>query len=215
MKNLTEIIFLVDRSGSMSSIKKDMEGGFQTFLKEQKKSNVGEVNVSLYQFDDKFDEVFVSKSIKETPALEITPRGMTALYDAINKTIVNTRERFSKLKKKDRPSKVVLCIITDGQENASREIDSNALKTLIGDVDKKDKWNIIYLGANQDALLTAKTIGVNLSTSATYDASAQGSTALWGTLASGISCARAAVVSGGTWQPYEFSASDRRSLLAK
>lgn len=192
-----------------------MEGGFQTFLDEQKKSNVGEVNVSLYQFDDRFDEVFVSKSIEDTPSLEISPRGMTALYDAISKTIVSTRERFAKIKKKDRPSKVVFCIITDGQENASREIDSTALKALIGDVDKKDKWNIIYLGANQDALLTAKTIGVNLSTSATYDASAQGSAALWGALTTGVACARAAMVSGGTWQPYEFSDSDRRSLLAK
>lgn len=140
-----EIIVIADRSGSMQSIKDDAIGGFNTFLQEQQKVE-GEANLTLVLFDDQYEVPIESKPINEVAQLNedtFVPRGMTALNDAIGKTIAKLREK--------NPKKAIVCIITDGMENCSREYtNAGSIKKLMEEV--KDKgWEVIYLAANQDA----------------------------------------------------------------
>lgn len=116
----TDIVVVLDRSGSMAGIKFDMEGGFNTFIAKQREI-AGVCRVSLYQFDTVYEPVYQGIQVQEVPLLELVPRGGTALYDALAKTIVTTGERLAKMAEPDRPGKVVFIVITDGAENASEE----------------------------------------------------------------------------------------------
>lgn len=163
----TEIIVVLDRSGSMSSIAKSTVEGFNTFLNEQKNA-AGNAYVSLIQFDDRYEMNYQSMPIKDVAELiereTFIPRGSTALYDAIGKTINDL--------KTDRD--VVFVIITDGQENASREFKGEAIKKMIETLETENKWKFLYLGANQDAVMTGATLGVRATNSMSWAASADG-----------------------------------------
>jgi hypothetical protein len=168
----THIICILDRSGSMSSIIDDSIGGFNTFLKEQKKLP-DEATITVALFDDRYELLYNNIDIKE--AEELTPntwipRGTTALYDAIGKTIADTKEYFAKHGK---PSKVLVCIVTDGYENASKEYKLDDTKKIIGDCEKDD-WNFIYLAANQDAFSVGRTFGVSAGNTFTYTSDSTG-----------------------------------------
>lgn len=162
----THIICILDRSGSMSSIIKDSIGGFNTFLNEQKELP-DEATITVALFDDRYTLLYDNVNIKE--AKELTkdtwiPRGLTALYDAIGKTIAKEKEYFAK---HERPSKVLVCIVTDGLENASKEYKIDDIKKLIGDCEKDD-WNFIYLAANQNAFDVGTSFGVSSGNTYTY-----------------------------------------------
>ena len=116
--NYTDITVILDRSGSMSTIKTDMEGGLNSFFAKQRELD-GLCKVSLHQFDDKYETVFENKDIADVPEVKLEPRGMTALLDAIGKTVNSLGLRLSELNESDRPGKVVVLIITDGFENHS------------------------------------------------------------------------------------------------
>lgn len=155
----TEVVVVLDRSGSMSSCKTGTLEGFNTFLNEQQNA-AGDGFMTLVQFDDQYQVDYQSVNSKlVAPLTDATfvPRGMTALHDAIGKTINGL--------KTDRD--VVFVIITDGLENASREFTKEAIKTLIEDKTKQG-WKFIYLGANQDAVLVGSGIGVNAKMSMSY-----------------------------------------------
>lgn len=178
----THIICILDRSGSMSSIINDSIGGFNTFLKEQKELP-DEATITVALFDDRYDLLYDNVNIKE--AQELTkdtwiPRGLTALYDAIGKTIAKEKEYFAK---HERPSKVLVCIVTDGLENASKEYKLDDVKKLIGDCEKDD-WNFIYLAANQDAFDVGTSFGVSAGNTYTYTATADGVFSMSSTLSS-------------------------------
>jgi len=173
----THIICVLDRSGSMSSIMADSIGGFNTFLKQQRELP-DEATITVALFDDKYELLYDNVDIKEvkdiTPS-EWYPRGTTALYDAICKTINTDKAKISKMKKKDRPDKVLVCVVTDGYENASRENNIDDTKKLIKDCEKND-WNFIYLAANQDAFDVGSSFGISGSNTYTYTATADGVT---------------------------------------
>jgi len=192
MKNKTDIIFILDRSGSMGSIKSSTIEGFNKFITDQKKVK-GEAVMSLYQFDDKFDVIYENKDIKNTPLLNdetFVPRGMTSLYDAIGKTINNTGERLRKTKESERPDKVIFVILTDGQENNSTDYNENKINEMIKHQTEKYNWQFIFLGANQDAVLSARKIGINLDNALTFKASAKGLSATYDSISSNIASYR-------------------------
>jgi hypothetical protein len=173
--NSTEIIVVLDRSGSMASIKADMEGGFNTFLAEQKKVS-GECRVSLFQFDDQFEQVYTAVPLAEVPALLIEPRGSTALYDAVAQAMNLTGQRLAKLPEWNRPAKIVFMVITDGCENASREYSGPSgqarVKAIIEHQESKYNWGFVYLGSSPTTQQDAHGIGIRAASN--YVASAAG-----------------------------------------
>lgn len=191
--NYTDISVLLDRSGSMHAIKTDTEGGFAAFIDEQKKTP-GRCQVTLAQFDDQYEVVYSDQPLAAVPALDLRPRGSTALLDAIGRLVSSTGERLAALPEGDRPGSVIVVIMTDGLENASREFTGPAVKSLIAEQSEKYGWTFVYLGANQDAIAVGESLGVNRDRAMTY-AGPQAAAAMRSTGAN-ISSYRQAVASG-------------------
>jgi uncharacterized protein YegL len=159
---VTEIICIIDRSGSMSIIRDDAIGGFNTFLEEQKKIP-GEASLTLVQFDTEYEIVHENKHLTDVPPLTIAsyiPRGATALLDAIGKTIDSVGLRLSNTPKDKLPAKVIVAILTDGEENSSKQYTNEKIKSMIEHQTEKYSWEFIFLGANQDAFATAGMYGI-------------------------------------------------------
>lgn len=204
-KGKSEVIIVLDRSGSMLSIKSDMEGGFKTFLDKQKKE-YGECFVSLYQFDDKYEAVFENKNIQELNEITIEPRGMTALLDAVGKTTNSVGERLSKTPEEERPETVIMAVITDGAENSSKEFTREQVKKLVEHQTTKYNWKYVFMGANQDAVMNGAGYGFQGGTSLSYGTSSQAISGAFHALASGVSCMRTAA-------SYSFSDGDRKAAM--
>lgn len=162
----------------MSSIAADMRGGFDSFIAKQKELQ-GECKVTLTQFDDKYEVVYKGKDLDEVPPLVLEPRGWTALLDAVGRTINETGARLRKLAESKRPERVLFVIITDGMENKSVEFTREKVFEMITHQREKYSWEFIFLGANQDAIATARDLGISLQGAATYQASAVGTQAAW------------------------------------
>ncbi len=154
MTKKTELICIVDRSGSMQSMKDDAIGGFDAMIKNQKVIE-GEMFVTLVTFDDRAETIYQALPLDHVPSLMLEPRGSTALLDAIGMTLLKQNERILKDGDADL---VIVAILTDGQENASREYKIERVQELIKQAEEK-KWEFIYLGANQDAFSVAQSMG--------------------------------------------------------
>jgi hypothetical protein len=165
--NLTHIAFLLDRSGSMQSIKDDTEGGFNAFIEDQRRQGA-ECRVTLAQFDNEYEEVYRDLPIAEVPPIRLVPRGSTALLDSIGRLVTTTGERLAALPEDERPGMVIIGIMTDGHENASREWTHPAVKALIEQQTKAYNWQFLYMGADQDAIEVGASIGVAAANSLTY-----------------------------------------------
>lgn len=168
-KNLTEIVAIVDRSGSMDSVQDDAIGGFNTFLAEQQKSKHGKCLMTYVQFDGQsIDTVHECKPIHEVPKLTretFQPRGSTPLYDAIGTTIQVVGQRLSNIPEEKRPGNVVIVILTDGQENASREFHQGQIQKMVKEQTDKYDWTFIYLAQNIDAFASGRDIGMHVNSS--------------------------------------------------
>ena len=175
MKNITDINILVDRSGSMAPIAKDMIGGLTTFIQTQRDLKQ-EANISYYLFDDQYEVVFENKPLAEVKDSDVTliPRGWTALVDSLGKTINAVGERLSKLSEDDRPNRVLIVTITDGADNRSREFTSHKLKEMIQHQRDVYAWDFVFLGANIDSFSTAGGIGISRGSTANYTANSLG-----------------------------------------
>lgn len=161
--NITEIVCVLDRSGSMSSILDDAIGGFNAFLKEQKSISNSTAYLTVALFDDKYSLLHKHVNIQDVPEIDnntYTPRGMTALNDAIGKTINQLTIRLMSLANEDKPNNIIVLILTDGHENASKEFTQADIKNLISEKEKSD-WQFIYLAANQDAFETSRLLGIS------------------------------------------------------
>lgn len=166
---LTEIIFVLDRSGSMQSILTDTIGGFNSFLAEQKKLD-GRCKLTFVQFDDKYEVPLRRYDIKDVPELTVdtfVPRGMTALHDAIGKTIADTKLLIEQAAPEEKADKVLFVILTDGQENASKEYTQVHTSSLVKAQQDAD-WEFLFLAANQDAFATAKSYNISSSNAFTF-----------------------------------------------
>ena len=167
-KGYTHVSILIDRSGSMQSIKKDVIGGFNQLLEDQKKED-GELTLSLTQFDDNFGSLCFENTNDFAPLNEVkkldesnyVPRGSTPLNDALAKLINETGIRFAKMSESQRPEKVMMVIMTDGEENCSKEHTKDSVKKLIEHQEQKYGWKFIYIGANQDSFAESSTRGMN------------------------------------------------------
>jgi len=185
----TEIICIIDRSGSMSSIKNDAIGGFNSFLQEQK-DFPGEATLTLIQFDDEYEIVHENRKIEEVPeltALTYQPRGCTALLDAIGRTVDSTGKRLANMEEGNRPEKVIVAILTDGEENSSREYSSSKVKEMIEHQKEKYNWEFIYLGANQDAFAEASKIGISSIDTVSFAATNKGIHTAYAGMSSNVS----------------------------
>jgi uncharacterized protein YegL len=170
----THIICVLDRSGSMGGIMSDSIGGFNEFLRQQK-ALPGEATITVHLFDDKHDCIYDYVNIKN--ANELTrdiwyPRGTTALYDAIGRAINKDKARFVGMGK-EAPSKVLVCVVTDGLENASTEFKREDIQKLIKACENDD-WNFIYLAANQNAFAVGTSFGISGGNTITYSANSVG-----------------------------------------
>jgi hypothetical protein len=167
MKNVTDIIAIIDRSGSMASIQSDMEGGFNAFVAKQRETP-GACALNLYQFDDQYEVVYEDRPIATAPTFRLEPRGATALLDAIGRTVTRRGQHYAKLPEAERPEKVVVVVVTDGHENASEEYTQEAVRALVTQQQDVYKWEFVFLGANMDAISVGIGMGFSPSKSMTY-----------------------------------------------
>ena len=172
-QNLTDITFLLDRTGSMEVVRQETIQAVNTFLAEQQKVP-GDALFSLIQFDSQAPFEVLQRGVPIQQAQRLTPetyvpRAWTPLLDAIGRTIVDTGDRLSKLPEDDRPGKVVLAIMTDGQENASKEYTADRVKQMLTHQQEVYHWVVSFLGANIDAVQTAKDLGIDPKNALTYD----------------------------------------------
>ncbi len=168
----TEIIVITDRSGSMASIAPDVMGGYNTFLKEQK-AQPGEAKLTYTQFDNEYEVVSVAvpiQSAKELTDKTFVPRGQTALFDAVGRTL---NEQGARIATEKWAELVIVCVITDGGENASREYDREKVKVMTKHAEANG-WKFIFLAANQDAFAAAQSFGSNAQYAGNFAASAVG-----------------------------------------
>lgn len=187
--NYTDISIVVDRSGSMESIRGDMEGAIKHFLDEQKKVD-GKCTVSLYEFDNAYNSVYENVPVKETKDYTLNPRGMTALNDAIGRTINSLGEKYRKMPEDERPGKIFFIVVTDGHENASKEFGGDKIKEMVKHQSDVYNWSFVYLGANQDAVLTGANLGFTIDNSMTYAASQSGVNCMAGLLSRRVNTVR-------------------------
>jgi predicted metal-dependent peptidase len=151
-----ELVIVMDRSGSMCAIQSDMEGAINTYIKDQQK-NFPHTKLTFVQFDTEYE--VLHKAVKITKVVDITlkPRGCTALFDAIGRTINETHTR---LKEGKTLPQLLFVIVTDGMENSSTEFKRDTILKMI-EGQKKNNWDFIFLGANQDAIQEGSSIGID------------------------------------------------------
>ena len=186
-KNLgqTEIVVVLDRSGSMMSIRQATVEGFNKFLSEQQNSE-GEAFISLVQFDDRYEVNYTGIPVKDaTPLIlgeNFVPRGSTSLLDAIGKTIEEL--------KTDRD--VIFVIITDGEENTSKTYKREAINNMIENLTKEEGWKFLFLAANQDAIATGAGLGISAGNSMSYAATGDNTMNAWNSISANTSGYRSA-----------------------
>jgi uncharacterized protein YegL len=188
--NLTDITIVLDESGSMNSVVTETINGFNEFLQEQKKAP-GEANLTLILFDTAYEIVHSGVDVKDVPPLTnatYSPSGMTALYDAVMKAILETGQRLAAMPEAERPGKVMFVILTDGQENSSKEFARNptAVAAKIRHQETKYSWNFVYIGANQDAFEVGGGIGIRSSMISNYVASSAGTSKAFSDVSEGM-----------------------------
>jgi uncharacterized protein YegL len=146
----------------MGYIAKDAIGGFNTFLEEQKKVD-GEAMLTFIQFDTEYEVVHENKPLMDVPELDNStyqPRGATALLDAVGKAIDSTGKRLANMPEENRPDKIIVAILTDGQENSSSKYSTSQIKEMITLQKDVYNWEFIFLAANQDAFDEAEKLGI-------------------------------------------------------
>lgn len=164
MKDYTHITILLDTSGSMAPITNDVIGGYNSFIQNQQELG-DNASISLYTFNDRIEGYRIPEPINSARFLTrntYVPFGATALFDAIAQSIKDTGNYLLGIEEDDRPNKVIFAIITDGEENASR---NGYTKNLIADMIKHQQdlysWEFIFIGANQDSFSEASSLGIN------------------------------------------------------
>ena len=169
-----ELVFILDRSGSMGGLESDTIGGYNSMLSKQKKEKTGKVSVTTVLFDDQYELLYNQVPIEKVSPMteeEYYVRGSTALLDAIGKTVMQVKANQDKKEIKD---KVLFVIITDGMENASREYRVEQVKKLIEERKEKNNWEFLFLGANIDAIGAAKDLGIDSSRAVRFKSDKKG-----------------------------------------
>lgn len=200
--NLTLIAALLDRSGSMRACRSATETGFDELIAKQR-SEPGQALVTLSMFDDQYEDVYANVPISDVKPLELVPRHMTAMLDAIGRFVTEIGEQLAGLSDDERPGTVMCLIMTDGCENASRRWTWEAVHALITQQREQYNWKFIFLGANIDAVDIGRQIGVPQANSLTYSPEPAGVEATW------ASTGRA-MASGRLGEPMAFTNDERQ-----
>jgi hypothetical protein len=208
----TLIAALLDRSGSMETIRTDTESGFNAFIAEQARQP-GEARVTLAQFDNSYELVYSAVPIAEVPRLRLVPRGSTALLDGIGRLVSATAAQIAQAPAHKRPDQVIILVLTDGYENASTEWTLPEVRKLVNRYREHNDWQFIFLGASLDAIAVAQGMGFAPSASLAYDADADGVQASFAAAADYASRLRAQPA--GSPPPPGFSPSDRARSASK
>jgi hypothetical protein len=179
----THISVILDRTGSMESIRDDTIGGFNTFLQEQKEEP-GTATLTLVQFDSQDPyEVLADfapvSDVKELTPETYVPRAATPLLDTLGRGINDLDARLGKMSDAERPSKVIMVVVTDGKENASREFNKKQIETMIKDKQDKNNWQFVYLSADLAAIDEARSMGMHGSASLLFHKTGKGMNDAW------------------------------------
>ena len=186
-KNLTEIVFILDRSGSMNGLERDTIGGFNSMIEQQKKTE-GEALISTVLFDN------VSE------VRDYTVRGCTALLDAIGGAIHHIGNVHKYARPEDVPEHTMFVITTDGMENASRRYDSEKVKQMIERQKAKYGWEFLFLGANIDAVETASQFGIGADRAVNYQCDSEGTALNYEVVSEAISSVRCSAPLSADWK---------------
>lgn len=194
-KDFTSINVLMDSSGSMASLTKDTIGGFNTFLAEQKALS-GTATLTLCTFSTTINLVHDCIDLQAVPNLTTSTyhaSGGTALLDAMGITINEVGKKLASMAEEEKPSKVIFLIITDGEENSSKEYSLQNVKDMVSHQREKYNWEFVFIGANMDAIEVGETLGVATHNSINYEATMEGTKILYRSLSQGVSDYRTGV----------------------
>ncbi len=197
----TELVFILDRSGSMAGLESDTIGGFNSLIEKQKKLD-GKCYVSTVLFDN-ISEVIHDRdeleSIKPMTGKDYYVRGCTALIDAIGGAIHHIKNIHKYARIEDVPEHTMFVIMTDGYENASHIYTSDRVKTMIEYEKEKYGWEFLFIGANIDAVETARHFGISEDRAVNYHADRQGTSVVYDTVADTVCCMRACRPISADW----------------
>ena len=187
-KNLTELVMILDRSGSMGGLESDTIGGYNSMLKKQREAE-GEVLVSTVLFDDRSEVLYDRVPLEKLPQMtekEYYVRGCTALLDAVGGAVRHIGNVHKYAREEDRPEKTIFVITTDGLENASREYSYDLVKKMVERQKEKYGWEFLFLGANIDAIETAGRFGITADRAANYHSDSRGTALNYEVLADAV-----------------------------
>lgn len=188
-QNYTHLCLIVDRSGSMFTIAQDMDGSIHSLIEDQAVLP-GRLVIDMVTFDTEVETPYIDAEPQDIKGTIIRPRGGTALNDAVGKSVVRLGEKFSRMPEDQRPGTVVVVVVTDGQENSSREFTKEQVKSLVTRQIEVYKWTFIYLAANVDAFATGGDYGFAKGSTIAYSATAGGTTASMGSASRGVTASR-------------------------
>ena len=188
--NYTAIMLLIDTSGSMHSIQSDAEGGVNSFVADQAKAD-GRRTIRIAQFSDEYELVHASRDAKTVPTYRLNPYRSTALLDAMGRAITEFGQELAALDEDARPGTVIFAVMTDGHENSSVEYSWDQVKALVTHQEEIYNWQVLYLGANQDAIAVGQRMGVRPSKSMSYSASSTGTRSAYNTVSDYVAVAAA------------------------
>ena len=187
-KNLTELVMILDRSGSMGGLESDTIGGYNSMLKKQREAE-GEVLVSTVLFDDRTEVLYDRVPLEKLPQMtekEYYVRGCTALLDAVGGAVRHIGNVHKYAREEDRPEKTIFVITTDGLENASCEYSYDRVKKMVERQKEKYGWELLFLGANIDAIETAGRFGITADRAANYHSDRKGTALNYEVLADAV-----------------------------
>ena len=201
-KHLTEIVFILDRSGSMAGLEEDTIGGFNSMIQKQQ-GEAGEAFVSTVLFDNYSEVIHDRVDIRKVQPLtrkEYYVRGCTALLDAVGKAIHHIGNVHKYAREEDRPEKTLFVITTDGMENASREYSYDKVRKMIARQKERYDWEFLFLGANIDAAKEAARFGISEDRAANYHADRQGTAVIYEAMNDAVCCVRACQPMSADWK---------------
>ena len=180
-KNLTEIVFILDRSGSMAGLEGDTIGGFNSMIRKQRRQE-GEAYISTVLFDNYSEVIHDRVPLEKVPQLteeEYYVRGCTALLDAVGSAVHHIGNVHKYAREEDVPEKTIFVITTDGMENASRSYSYEKVRAMIEERKEKNGWEFLFLGANIDAAREAARFGIHADRAANYHADSRGTEVIY------------------------------------
>lgn len=201
-KNLTEIVFILDRSGSMAGLEDDTIGGFNSMIRKQK-MEAGEAYISTILFDNVSEVIHDRVDIRNIEPMtrrDYYVRGCTALLDAVGRAIHHIGNVHKYAREEDRPEKTVFVITTDGMENASREYTYEKVRKMIEHEKEKYGWEFLFLGANIDAAKEAARFGIREDRAANYHADHKGTAVIYEAMNAAVCSVRASKTMSADWK---------------